>query len=678
MAPGFLVAGGCFLAAGLVNYNWQRAADRNADELVAQINQRITASVARQIKNQLDSAESALAALRTVFFQDVIRIDNEAKREFVFLSSLQSSGDLSWVTFGWPDGSFFGARKDIDNNVHMIEVKKDARAEQNLRIDDYLATAHDIQFQQRRWGTSAFNASLQPWYLAAQNQDHSAWTEGDASPLGERDAITVSDRLTLYGRYIGVLAVSIDLERLARFVDRLEITKRGQALILGPDGRALTVDGWHPVNDMHDSGKRAVSATLAAMPGALTRITRPVSLMGEDPLTHRGYYLNVSRLPYRDWSLVIAIPTADILGDIPATTRRLYVVVGILAVLVAAAAFLMADRLVTRPLAGIAKQLRAIGGFDLHAIRYRPSALREFDQLSRSLVQMGAGLGSFRKYLPADLVISLVRDGREARLGGQKRQLTVLFSDLAGFTSLTEAEPERMVHFLGAHFDDMSQAIHATGGTIDKFIGDSVMAFWNAPNPHEQPEIAACRSALAARARFHALLAQADWRFAAPPGLRIGINTGSALVGNIGSQDRLNYTALGDTVNVASRFESLNKQYGTEILIGADTAAALDAGFHLRKLDQVAVYGRRGGSFIYELIAETDPDTARPDWIACYEQGLDAYFRREWQQAQALFVDAARLRGDDPPSRVMAGRCAAFMTTPPDADWAGIAVAAVK
>lgn len=677
LALGLLMATGCFLVAGLVNYNWQRAADRNAAELVAQINQRITTSVGRQIKTQLDGAESALAALRTVFFQDVIRIDNEAKREFVFLSSLQSGIDLSWVSFGWPDGSFFGARKDIDNNIHMVEVKRHGTDEQNLRIDDYLATAHDIQFQARRWGSSDFDAGAQPWYRVAQTQNGPVWSDSEAFPLGDRDAITVSDKLTLYTKYVGVLAVSIDLERLARFVDRLEITRRGQALILAPDGRTLTINGWRPVNDTHDSGKRAVSAALTTMPKALIGITRPVSLMGEDPLTHRGYYLNISRLPYGEWSLVIAIPTADILGDIPATIHRLYGIVAILAVLVAAAAFLAADRLVTRPLAGIARQLKAIGGFDLRSIRYRPSALREFDQLSRSLVQMGAGLGSFRKYLPADLVISLVRDGSEARLGSQRRQLTLLFSDLAGFTRLTESDPDRMVDFLGAHLDDMSQVIHATGGTIDKFIGDSVMAFWNAPNQHDNPEVAACRAALAAHARFRTLLADARWQFASPPGLRIGINTGSALVGNIGSQERLNYTALGDTVNVASRFEALNKHYGTEILIGAETATALGAAFHLRKLDQVAVYGRRSGMFVYELIAEAG-DAARPDWIDSYEEGLAAYFRRDWWQAQRHFAAAANGRGGDSPSHLMARRCENFLQTPPGPDWTGIAVAVTK
>lgn len=678
VALGLLMAGGCFLVAGLVHFNWQSAADRNAAELVAQINQRITTSVTREIKAKLDSADSALSSLRTVFFQDVIRIENEAKREFVFLSLLQSNADLSWVSFGWPDGSFFGARKDPDNNIRMVEVKRDAAPGRNFRIDNYLTTARDIQFRDRLWSRSDFDAGRQPWYLAAQAHDGAVWSEGDEFPTGNRDAITISDRLNLYTRYVGVLAVSIDLARLAHFVDRLEITRRGQAIILGPGGRALGPDGWQELDSMHDSGKRAIATVLATSPDALAETARPRSLMVQDPATGRDYYVNVSRLPYRDWSLVIAIPTADILGGIPAATRRLYAFVAIFAVLVAAGAFLAADRLVTRPLAAIARQLRAIGGFDLQAIAHRPSALREFDQLSRSMVQMSAGLASFRKYLPADLVTSLVRQGIEARLGGQRRRLTILFSDLAGFTGLTESDPERMIGFLGAHLDDMSQAIHATGGTIDKFIGDSVMAFWNAPGPHDSPEIAACRAALLCRDRFSHMLRNGTWQFERAPGLRIGLNSGPALVGNIGSHDRLNYTAIGDTVNVASRLEALNKQYGTDILIGEDTAAAIAPHFILRRLDRVAVYGRKGGMLVSELIAEADgTDIPRP-WIDLYEAALDAYFRRDWQRARSLFDDAAASRGGDRPAEIMAARCALYASEPPADSWDGTAIAMTK
>jgi adenylate cyclase len=672
------MAAGCFLIAGLVHFNWQRSADRNATELVTQINSRITSSVTRDIKGKIDSAESALSSLHTVFFQDVIRINNEAKREFVFLSLLQSNADLSWVSFGWPNGSFFGARKDVDNNIRMVEVKRGDSNPNNFRVDSYLTTDRDILFQARTQSPSSFDATKQSWYNAVQSQEGGMWTESQTFPTGNHPAITISRKLTLYSRYVGVLAVSIDLSRLAKFVDRLEITRRGQAIILGPDGRVLGENGWEPLNDTHDSGRRAIAAGLKDQPGQFAKLAVPNSMMGRDPLTGRDYYLNISRLPYQDWSLIIAIPTSDILGDIPAATQRLYVIVALLAVLVAGGAFIAADRLVTRPLSGIAKQLRAIGRFDLHSVAYEHSFLREFDQLSRSLVQMSAGLGSFRKYLPADLVQTLVSEGIEAKLGGQRRKLTLLFSDLAGFTGLTESDPERMVSFLGAHLDDMSQAIHATGGTIDKFIGDSVMAFWNAPGSHDMPEVAACRAALACRDRFNSMLERDAWGLGAAPGLRIGINTGLALVGNIGSNDRLNYTAIGDTVNVASRFEALNKQYGTDILIGEDTAVALGNAFVLRKLDRVAVYGRKNGIEIYELVATAAPGSSTPAWVDTYEAGLAAYLERDWKRAESLFEMASQSRGGDRPSAIMIERCRAYDREPPSKAWTGVAVAMTK
>jgi adenylate cyclase len=160
--------------------------------------------------------------------------------------------------------------------------------------------------------------------------------------------------------------------------------------------------------------------------------------------------------------------------------------------------------------------------------------------------------------------------------------------------------------------------------------------------------------------------------------LRLGINSGPALVGNIGSPDRLNYTAIGDTVNIASRLESLNKQYGTAILLGADTATALSDQMVLRHLDRVAVYGRQSGLEVYELIDEQEAGRPLPNWILRYEAGLTAYMARDWAAAIALFTTADRLRDGDPPARVMIERCQRYALEPPEADWSGTEVSARK
>jgi adenylate cyclase len=370
---------------------------------------------------------------------------------------------------------------------------------------------------------------------------------------------------------------------------------------------------------------------------------------------------------------VTVIPAGDILGEIPAATRRLYIlVIGLVAAVSLIGAF-VAHRLISQPIAGIAGQLLKIERFHLDSLSYRPSRLRELDELSRALRLMGSGLSAFRKYLPADLVESLIREGIEAKPGGRTQPLTVLFTDLAGFTRLTEAAPDEVVDILGRHLDAMSQIVAAHAGTVDKFIGDSVMAFWNAPSSDPHHALSACKAALACRAAFLQAAPGMGTTGTSRLGLRIGVNSGETLVGNIGSRDRLNYTAIGDAVNVASRLESLNKRYGTDILIGEATQAGAGDALIVRRVDRVAVYGRRGAIQIYELLGlkESAVELGDLSWIARYDEGFELYLRRDFRGAMERFREADRSRGGDEPSRLMILRCQRLIDQPPPADWDG-------
>jgi adenylate cyclase len=340
---------------------------------------------------------------------------------------------------------------------------------------------------------------------------------------------------------------------------------------------------------------------------------------------------------------------------------------------------LSANRLIGEPLLRIVAQLKHIESFELDAMTRTSSPLRELENLSAALTQMSRGLSSFRKYIPTALVRTLVARGVEARPGGRQQVLTVLFTDIVGFTGLSERLGDAIVPVLSEYLEIASTAISGRTGTIDTFIGDAVMAFWGAPAPNDRHVVDACAAALELRRRIDQHCGESKDEVRVRLRIRIGINTGRMLVGNIGSNERLSYTVIGDAVNVASRLEAVNKRYGTEILIGEDTRAAAGDVILVRRLDQVAVYGRTRGLAVYELLGMADDDASQsPEWVEAYEAGLDAYSCRDWTGAIALFETATAARGDDPPSRIFMERCRKYLASPPPEDWTAVSILAEK
>jgi adenylate cyclase len=376
----------------------------------------------------------------------------------------------------------------------------------------------------------------------------------------------------------------------------------------------------------------------------------------------------------------LVVPESDVLGTIDRNTMHLsYALLGFVA-LIAALVAILATRTLAKPLVAVTQNARLLGDFRFDEMRPVSSQLTEISTLSSAIRQMSASLASFKKYIPTEVVRTLFAQGIEAELGGERRELTIFFMDLVNFTGISEEIGDDLIPFLGEYLSEMSDVVNYGGGTIDKFIGDAVMAFWGAPITNEQHALAACRAALACQARLRTLREAGATPNAEKLRARIGLNTGRVLVGNVGSRERLNYTVIGDPVNVASRLESLNKRYGSEILIGEDTYAAVKDQVAARRLDRVAVYGKAMGIEVYELLALADQ--AEPvllDWVATYERGIDALRARAWHDAQMLFAQVIEMRGGtDPPSRLMLERAQALQTSPAPDNWDGLLVLAEK
>ena len=280
---------------------------------------------------------------------------------------------------------------------------------------------------------------------------------------------------------------------------------------------------------------------------------------------------------------------------------------------------------------------------------------------------------AFSKYLAPEVVDQLISSPNKLVLGGERREITAFFSDVQGFTSISEKlAPEELVELLNEFLTEITDIIMKHKGGVDKFEGDAVISFFGAPLDLRNHAEAACLACVDIQERMKELREQ--WRKQGKPELkvRIGLFSGPAVVGNMGSRNRMDYTMMGDTVNTAARLEGVNKKYGTYTMIGDTTYQAAAQSIAARKLDAVKVIGKDKPLIIYEVLGRAgEIPQALSDTVACYDRGFDEYTRRNWSKAIAFFQMALDLTPDDGPSLAMINRCKTYMENPPPDNWDG-------
>jgi len=288
--------------------------------------------------------------------------------------------------------------------------------------------------------------------------------------------------------------------------------------------------------------------------------------------------------------------------------------------------------------------------------------------------------GAFQYYLNASVVEQMLKDPEKLKLGGEKKDLTVLFSDIRGFTAISQdMTPENLVKFLNEYLTKMTDIVFKYDGLLDKYMGDAIMAIWGAPLDQADHPLRACYTALEMVDELHVL--QKKWTAEGMPRLNIGIgiNAGPMVVGNMGSERRFDYTVMGDSVNLGSRLEGLNKVYRTNIIISEMTYERVREEFLGRELDLVQVVGKDQPVKIYELIAFRAK--ARPEEKALVEEfqgALGEYRKWNWEAARKSFESILERYPEDGPARVYAGRCQALEKTPPPKDWDGVYILTSK
>jgi len=283
--------------------------------------------------------------------------------------------------------------------------------------------------------------------------------------------------------------------------------------------------------------------------------------------------------------------------------------------------------------------------------------------------------GAFKQYLSPAFIEELIAHPERLKLGGERRELSIFFSDMQGFTSVSEAlSPEELTALLNDYLSAMTDIIQDEGGTIDKYEGDAIIAFWNAPLDLPDHAVHAVRAALRCQEELARLRPAFRSRVGRDLYMRVGINSGPAVVGNLGSRSRFDYTMLGDAVNLASRLEGINKQYGSYTMISQATLKLIGEAFPVRELSRVAVVGRKEPVTVYEPMAREEYEARKPV-LESFAAALALYYEGRFEEA-AMKFDA--LADRDPPSKAYAAKCRELIASPPREGWDGVWVMSQK
>jgi adenylate cyclase len=636
------------LAIGALSlFNTQRSVDRLGEAL----QERISRGAADKLEALLSPARAALLEHRSAAARGLLPLGDQFALSERLAERLRHEPTLTWLSYGDQRGRFTGAWRREDGAIisnrswigddgrgRLIEeqVFPDGRRERVRASDDW-----------------SYDPRQRPFYARGRGADGVAWTPPYEWWDGKGLGITATVAHRRGGELQGVFTADLHLRQLSSFLDRLAPGRTGRIYIVARDGSVIAGPSGAPVGA--STADPVLAAALAVRGDEPWRRDAVLPLVFD--LEHAGREYGVGIQPLRlgdgiEWAAVSYVPTDELFGFVRANLRWTLVIGGLAMALALVLATVLSLR-VTRRLDHLAGELEAVRRFDLEPSVAAPSRIREIQLVTEAADRMKAGLRSFSRYVPPVIVRELVVSAREAALGVERQTLTVFFSDVEGFTRLCAVmPPDQLVEILSGYFSIIEETIDRHRGTLDKFMGDGVIALFNAPRALPEHAAAACETALDVVARLRPARAHWEQRGKPPTRTRIGLHTGPALVGNLGTATRFQYTAVGGTVNMASRLQLLNKVYRTEIIASQATRDAAGDGYEWRRLDRVRADETGEAQWVHELLDRqgalaTEAREARDQ----YERALDRLVSGE---AGAAVRGFARLAADRPADRATA------------------------
>ncbi|RIX84589.1 adenylate/guanylate cyclase domain-containing protein [Acidovorax cavernicola] len=537
--------------------------------------------------------------------------DGEQTAELLW-AALEQTPEIDSIGVGSDDGHLLMAMRHPAPVVRQVE--RDGRFATETWEYKSPPDNDSDEDPRRRYETiriEAFRSEDDPvhqdWFTQADKARRAVWTAPFVLPsmkeLGVSHARPSRRRDEEGAERTLVAVASVSLGHLSSLVRLFGGTGHGHSALLSADHHVIArSDNPHSVRKLEDPDDGVLGALHAHM---LANGSRGWTEDMAFPLLHEGmhYQVQTSLIPATGWRLVSWEPEEALMGALHRNVLwSLLLVLAFLAI--ALFISLRLSKLVTAPIESLSRTARRIGRLELDDLPRESSRVLEIQHLNQALDESARSLQAFRKFVPVDVIRQLIAEGHALEPNGSPRRVTVMFTDVEGFTGISESMPaDVLMRQLTDYFNLATRVFARHGGVIDKFMGDGIMVLWGAPTELPDAEYRACVASLELHAEMKELNRRWQSEGLQPFRTRIGIHTGVVIAGVLGSSDRLSYTALGDVINAASRIEGINKQLGTRTLMSETTFEGLGGQLATRRIEeQVELRGRQTRMVLYELL----------------------------------------------------------------------------
>jgi class 3 adenylate cyclase len=598
----------------VVTYLALRNGERSVAAMTTALLSEIHARVQTRAQSLMQEAYRANKASRAAIDAGYLSLGQDDRWLQHFWRQKDQFPTVSYFTVGNRHGEWVGLQTHAHLQWHATEHSKG--------LNTYAVTASGARGR-RIYRVAPYDALALDWYRLPLKLRRPAWTPIYVWQHPRVLSMTLSEPLLdSDGEFMGLIAADLSLGEIRDYLMTVRVGKTGGIFLLERDGNLVAASADpQPFLQSRDAPQRIramdysdatvarTSVNLEQRFGTLNKILGREFIQFDNG--QQAEHVLVSPfggLLGLDWLLVVVVPEADFMGEIYAGTRQTVMIC--MGILVTTVLFgtIFSTR-ISKPMRTLTERVQQVQAFKLDNNFDVRSIIAEIWSLANALARMQVGLSSFRRFVPDDLVRRILELGEEARLGGETRDVTILFSDLKGYSTLTEnLAPETVIQFMNRYFQAMEAVISDHGGVMLELLGDGILAVFGAPDLLPDHATAAIRCAIAMREQLQ-ILNESRYDdidgFNAPLELyhRIGIHTGRVVAGNIGGQSYMKYGVIGDVVNVAARLEQLNKEYDTSILMSSEVYHALPDDLQARAVDRGAtrIKGRGQPQRVYSL-----------------------------------------------------------------------------